>query len=154
MTADRAAIEELIYSSCMALDENDYKSYMEMCAPQFTYRLTAFSPEVKQDMTWLDHDRAELEDLFNTLPRHNSDRNPLTRNAVVYKVKIDADHKKAAVVTALQIFKTALNGGKSELFAIGKYIDEVSLDGDEPVLVSRQVKLDTRDLGWGYHVPF
>ncbi len=154
MTSDRSAIEELIYSSCMALDENDYASYMNLCSPQFTYRLSAFSPEVKQDMTWLDHDRAELQELFDTLPKHNSDRSPLTRNAVVYKVKVDAGQKKADVVTAVQIFKTALNGGKSELFAVGKYIDEVSLDGDEPVLTSRQVKLDTRDLGWGYHVPF
>lgn len=154
MTTDRAAIEELIYSSCMALDENDYASYMAMCSPDFTYRLTAFSPEVKQDMSWLDHDRAELEDLFATLPKHNSDRNPLTRNAVVYKVKIDEGKRKADVITALQIFKTALNGGKSELFAVGKYVDEVALDGDEPRLVSRRVKLDSRDLGWGYHVPF
>jgi methanesulfonate monooxygenase small subunit len=154
MTTDRAAIEELIYSSCMALDDNDYASYMSMCSPDFTYRLTAFSPEVKQDMSWLDHDRAELEDLFATLPKHNSDRNPLTRNAVVYKVKINEEQKKADVISALQIFRTALNGGKSELFAVGKYVDEIALDGDEPRLVSRRVKLDTRDLGWGYHVPF
>jgi len=154
MSTDRTAIEELIYSSCMALDENDYASYMGLCSPEFSYRLTAFSPEVKQDMNWLDHDRAEMEELFHTLPKHNSDRSPLTRNAVVYQVKMDPAQKKADVVTALQIYKTALNGGKSELFAVGKYIDEVSLDGEAPRLVSRQVRLDTRDLGWGYHVPF
>lgn len=155
MNEQRNAVEELIYDSCMYLDRNDYDSYMDICSPDFEYRLSAYAPEIKRDMTWLDHDRVELEDLFRTLPMHNSDRNPLTRNAVVYKVDIDEAHKKADVVTAVQIYKTALDGGKTELFAVGKYFDTVSLEEDGACrLASRHVKLDTRDLGWGYHVPF
>jgi methanesulfonate monooxygenase small subunit len=42
----------------------------------------------------------------------------------------------------------------TELFAIGKYYDTVDLNGDTPRLLARHVKLDTRDLGWGHHVPF
>ena len=42
----------------------------------------------------------------------------------------------------------------TELFAIGKYFDTVALDGDSPRLLARHVKLDTRDLGWGHHIPF
>ena len=30
----------------------------------------------------------------------------------------------------------------------------VALDGDSPRLLARHVKLDTRDLGWGHHIPF
>lgn len=154
MTTNRAEIEELIYESCMTLDQSDYGAYMDLCGPDFNYKLTAYSPEVKEEMTWLDHDRDEMEDLFNTLPKHNSDRNPLTRNAVVYKVQVDEASKRADVVTSFQIFKTALNGGHSELFAVGKYFDTVSLENGKPALLNRHVKLDTRDLGWGYHVPF
>lgn len=154
MNANREDIEELIYDSCMALDQSDYDAYMDLCSPDFSYKLSAYSPEVKQEMTWLDHDRDEIEHLFHTLPKHNSDRNPLTRNAVVYRVKVDENHKRADVVSSFQIFKTALNGGHSELFAVGKYFDTVSLEGGKPALVNRHVKLDTRDLGWGYHVPF
>ena len=154
MNMDRTSVEELIYQSCMALDQNDYSGFLALCDKGFEYRLSAFSPEVRKDMTWLDHDRAEIEDLFNTLPRHNSDHSPLTRNAVVYKVDFDSAGKRANVVTALQIFKTNLNGGATQLFAIGKYYDTVSLDGEAPTLVKRHVKLDTRDLGWGYHIPF
>ena len=63
MNANRVDIEELIYESCMALDKNDYSAYMGLCGPNFNYKLTAYSPEVKQDMTWLDHSREEIEEL-------------------------------------------------------------------------------------------
>jgi methanesulfonate monooxygenase subunit beta len=154
MNADRTAVEELIYQTCTALDQSDYSGFLGLCDEGFEYKLSAFSPEIKKEMTWLDHGRAEIEDLFNTLPKHNSDRAPLTRNAVVYKVEFDGTRKQANVVTALQIFKTNLNGGATQVFAVGKYYDTVSLEGEAPILVKRHVKLDTRDLGWGYHVPF
>jgi len=154
MSSERVAIEELIYQTCMTLDQGDYSSFLGLCDPQFEYRLSAFSPEIKQDMTWLDHGRTEIEDLFNTLPKHNSDHSPLTRNAVVYKVDIDSQKQQASVVTALQIFKTALNGGTTQLFAVGKYYDTISLCGKAPALLKRHVRLDTRDLGWGGHIPF
>ena len=154
MNMDRTAVEELIYQSCMTLDRNDYPGFLGLCDQSFEYKLSAYSPEIRKDMTWLDHNKAEIEDLFNTLPKHNSDHSPLTRNAVVYKVDFDHGRKQANVVTALQIFKTNLNGGATQVFAIGKYYDTVALDGEAPTLLKRHVKLDTRDLGWGYHIPF
>ena len=72
--------------------------------------------------------------LFNNLPKHNSDHSPLARHAVVYTVEPAADGKSAAVVSALQVYKTTLDGGATELFAIGRYLDTVSLDGDAPKL--------------------
>ena len=57
------------------------------------------------------------------------------------------------VVSSLQIYRTALNGGATELYAVGKYFDTVALEGGQPRLLSRHVKLDTRDLGWGTHLP-
>lgn len=154
MNANRTAVEELIYASCMAMDEADYRSFLGLCESDFEYKLSAWSPEIRRDMTWLDHGRPEIEDLFNTLPKHNSDHAPLTRNAVVYKVAFDDARQEADVVTAVQIYKTALNGGATEVFAVGKYYDTVSLKNGAPRLARRHVKLDTRDLGWGYHVPF
>lgn len=154
MNSDRVAVEELIYQTCTTLDQSDYSAFLGLCDEHFEYKLSAFSPEIKKDMTWLDHGRAEIEDLFNTLPKHNSDHAPLTRNAVVYKVDFDSAKKQANVVTALQIFRTALNGGATHVFAVGKYYDTISLAGETPTLVKRHVKLDTRDLGWGSHIPF
>lgn len=154
MSANRSSVEELVYQSCMLLDDKDFNGFLGICEQHFEYKLTAYSPEIRSDMIWLDHDRAEMEDLFKTLPRHNTDPSPLTRNAVVYKVAIDAAAKRASVISALQVYKTAASGGVSQLLAIGKYHDTVSLEGEQPRLLARHVKLDTRDLGWGHHIPF
>lgn len=154
MNVNRTQVEELVYDTCMLLDAKDFKGFLGKCDRKFEYRLSAWSPEIRKEMTWLNHGRAEMEDLFDTLPKHNTDPSPLTRSAVVYKVSVDEGAKRASVVSALQVFKTAINGGVTQLYAIGKYFDTVALDGNAPRLLARHVKLDTRDLGWGHHIPF
>lgn len=149
----KQAIEELVYRSCLVLDDKDFKGYLNFCDPDFRYSITAHSPEIRKDMIWLEHDKKGMESLFNNLPRHNSDHSPLTRHATVYTVDVDDVKKQAKVVSAIQVFKTTLDGGVTELFAVGKYIDTVNLDGASPKLLSRVVKLDTRMLGIGYHIP-
>ena len=148
----RKQIEELIYRSCLAMDDRDYKGFLALCEPDFRYKVTAYSPEIKKDMTWLDHDRKGMETLFTNLPRHNSDHSPLTRHATVYTVK--ANGKTAEVVTALQVFRTALDGGATELYAVARLLDTVKIDGGEPKLAQRVVKIETRQLGYGSHIPF
>ena len=154
MNTNRIQVEELVYDTCMLLDAKNFTGYLEHCDPQFEYKLSAYSPEIKREMTWLDHSRAEMEELFGTLPKHNTDPSPLTRSAVVYKVSVDENARRASVISGLQVFRTEINGGVTQLFAIGKYFDTVALDGDAPRLLARHVKLDTRDLGWGHHIPF
>jgi methanesulfonate monooxygenase small subunit len=151
---DRTAIEELVYKTCMLLDEQDYKSYLDLCAEGFRYTITTHSPEIRKDMVWLDHDKKGMHTLLTQLPRHNSDHSPLTRHATVFSVTVDDSGKEADVVSALQVYKTDLDGGATALFAVGKYLDHISLAGDAPRLAKRVVKLDTRMLGIGYHVPF
>src|SRR5262249_35239649 len=148
----RKQIEELIYRSCLALDDRDSKGFLALCEPDFRYKVTAYSPEIRKDMTWLDHDRKGMETLFGNLPRHNSDHSPLTRHATVYTVKMNG--KTAEVVSALQVFRTALDGGATELYAVARLLDTVKLDGDTPKLAQRVVKIETRQLGFGSHVPF
>lgn len=152
MSFDRKQIEELIYRTCLALDAKDFKGYLALCDDAFHYRITAHSPEIRKDMTWLEHDKKGMQLLFTNLPRHNSDHSPITRHATVYTV--EAAGSEAKVVSALQVFKTSLDGGATELFAVGRYHDTVKLGGDKPVLLQRTVKLDTRQFGFGYHIPF
>lgn len=151
---DRVAIEELVYQSCLLLDDKDFKGYLDLCAPEYRYTITAQSPEIRRDMIWLDHDKAGMNTLLTQLPRHNSDHSPLTRHATVYKIEMDEVGRQANVVSALQVFKTNLDGGATELFAVGKYLDTVKLNGGKPTLAKRVVKLDTRMLGIGNHIPF
>ena len=151
---DRTAIEELVYKSCMLLDEHKYKDYLDLCDENFRYTITTHSPEIRKDMVWLDHDKAGMNTLLTQLPRHNSDHSPITRHATVYSVAIDAANKHADVVSAVQVYKTELDGGATSLFAVGKFYDKVSLANGHPRLAQRVVKLDTRMLGIGYHIPF
>jgi methanesulfonate monooxygenase small subunit len=148
----RAQIEELVYRSCMALDERDFKGFLELCDPGFRYKVTVYSPEIRKEMVWLDHDRRGMETLFTNLPRHNSDHSPLVRHATVYTVKMNGG--EAEVVSALQVFRTALDGGATELFGVARLIDTVKLDGGAPRLASRTVRMETRQLGFGSHIPF
>ena len=148
----RQAIEELIYRSCLALDAREYKAFLGMCENDFRYTIATYSPEIRRDMVWLDHDRKGMETLFGNLPKHNSDHSPLTRHATVYTVEIDGN--LANVVSALQVFRTLLDGGATELFAVGRFHDTVKLDGADAKLARRLVKLETRLLGYGHHVPF
>ncbi len=150
----RHAISELIYESCIALDEKRFTAYLDLCDPAYRYAITAYSPEIRKDMTWLEHDKAGMQTLFANLPKHNSDHSPLTRHATVYTVRHDEAAKQASVISALQVFRTTLDGGATELFAVGKMHDKVSLAGDVPKLLDRNIRLDTRMLGYGYHIPF
>jgi methanesulfonate monooxygenase small subunit len=145
---------ELVYRSCILLDDKDFRGFLDLCSDDFHYAITAFSPEIRKNMTWLEHDKPGLKQLFDNLPKHNSDHSPISRHATVYTVTDDEAGGNVRVVSALQVFRTNLDGGATELFAVGKIFDTIRFDGDEPRLADRNVRLDTRMLGYGYHVPF
>ena len=149
----RRTVEELVYRSCLALDTKDWNGFLALCDPAFRYTIATYSPEIRKDQVWLDHDKAGMTTLFTNLPKHNSDHSPITRHATVYTVDVGGDGT-ASVVSALQVFRTQLDGGASELFAVGRFHDTIKLNGGSPKLVKRTVRLDTRLLGFGYHVPF
>ena len=151
---NRHEIEELIYRSCMLLDARDFNGYLGLCEDNFHYTVSAYSPEIRKDMIWLDHDKGGMKLLFDNLPKHNSDHSPLHRHAIVYTVELDGAQSQAQVVSALQIYRTSLDGGATELFAVGKYHDTVKLNGSNPKLLARNLKMDTRMFGFGYHIPF
>ncbi len=149
----RHAISELICKSCMTLDDKKFNDYLELCDPAYHYAITAYSPEIRKEMTWLEHDKAGMQGLFANLPKHNSDQSPLSRHVTVYTVQPSEDGNEAQVISALQVFRTTLDGGTTELFAVGKIHDRITLAGGTPKLLSRNVRLDTRMLGFGYHIP-
>lgn len=150
----RTTIVELVGRSCLALDDKDFAGYLALCDEAFHYAITTYSPEIRKEMTWLAHDKAGLTSLFANLPKHNSDASPLTRHATVYTVALAPGGESAEVVSALQVFRTALDGGATQLFAVGKLHDTVALRDGQALLLRRNVRLDTRLLGFGHHIPF
>lgn len=150
----RKNIEELIYKSCIALDDKDFAGYLDLCDPAFHYAISTYGPEIRKEMIWLEHDREGMKALFANLPKHNSDHSPLSRHATVYGIEDKDEGRQAKVVSALQVYKTALDGGATELFAVARIIDLVNLTDDGPKLLDRNIRLQTRMLGFGYHIPF
>jgi methanesulfonate monooxygenase small subunit len=150
----RTAITELIHRSGLIMDKCDFKGYLDLCAPDYQYRITTYSPEIRKDMTWLEHDKAGMKSLFDNLHRHNSDKSPISRHINVCLVDIDEAAGEADVTSTIEVYRTTLDGGETELFAVGKLYDKVALGQDGPALRSRNVRLDTRLLGYGYHIPF
>jgi methanesulfonate monooxygenase small subunit len=94
--------------------------------------------------------------LFETLPRHDSDHARLTRHVTLYTAEIDAASEggEAIAVSALQVCRTALDGGATELFAAGKIHDRNSLATGGALLLDRRIELEPRRLGIGSHIPF
>lgn len=152
--SERVAVQEFIHDTAIRLDAMDFKGYMALCDQDFRYTITAYSPEIRKDMIWLDHDFAGMETLFKNLPRHNSDHSTLTRHLTVYRISIDEAAAKADVLSGLQVFRTELDGGTTSLYAVGKLYDTVSMAGDELRLQKRRIELETRNLGMGHHLPF
>jgi methanesulfonate monooxygenase small subunit len=167
---ERSLAHDLIYELSLRLDAGDFAGYLERCAPGLRYTIGAYSPELRKPMLWLDLDKPGLRTLFDTLPRHHSDHARLSRHATVYKVDgpTSAEDREGdaaglgvagdgdlQVVSALQVFRTVLDGGATTLFAVGKIFDTVRPDpaARAALLVRRRIELDTRMLGIGSHLP-
>ncbi len=147
-------VEELVYRTCMKLDALDFAGFLALCDEKFHYIITAYSPEIKKEMTWLEHDNAGMQLLFKNLPKHNSDKSLLSRHATVYTIDFHEDGTQAEVTSGLQVYRTTLNGGATELFAVGKMHDTVVINQDGARLRDRHIRLDTRMFGIGFHIPF
>lgn len=150
----RHAIDALIYQSALTLDAGDFQGFLELCVPSFQYTISTFSPEIRKDMVWLEHDREGLKRLFETLSRHNSDPSPFSRHITVYRVEEGRDGIPTTVTSFLQVFRTTLDGGFTSLYAVGKLYDQLELSPEGPRLSRRHIRLDTRMLGIGTHIPF
>ena len=97
--SSRDLAKEVIYASLLCLDAQDFTGFLELCEPEFRYTIGAYSPEIRQDMTWLDHDKAGLRTLFENLPRHKSDCALFSRHATVYSVSSNPETAEAKAVS-------------------------------------------------------
>ena len=144
-------LKALIQKSCLCLDDGDWQGYMDLCAEDFTYQITTYSPELRKDMVWLEQDNKGMADLFNNLENHVTLQGRFLRHVNV--ASIERDNKIVArVVTTVLLMYTDLEG-ISQIFAAGRYNDSLVTSGIRPLLKTREVRLDTRDLGGGTHFP-
>ena len=151
MNAD--AVRDLIYRSCLAMDDERFDEYLALCAPDYEYKVTTFSPELRKEMVWLEQNRADLMALFEMLPEHVKPAGRFTRHAQVYRIAPNGSPHALDVTSALTLYFTT-DRGETKVFAIGRYNDVVDTSGDAPRLKAREVRLETRSLGAGSQIPF
>ena len=151
MGAEPGSVERLIYDSCLLLDLEDFAGFIDLCAPEFTYRVTAYSPEIKKEMVWLEHDRAGMQALFENFYDHVRRLGSLHRQVAIYGIDRQ-DDGLFRVTSSFQVTHTDLEG-RSKLFAVGRYHDLVCETAGGPRLSSRDARLETRELGSGSHLP-
>lgn len=154
------AVKDTIYKACLLLDDQKWDEWLALCDDGFEYAVTAYSSEIRQDMTYLSGNRKELSGMVHMLPKHNSDHSPLKRHTTVYSVDVDPDGKTAKAVSSVLIYQDMLDGinshidsGENHLFAVGRYIDSFRIEGGRAKFASRQVRLETRRLDKGSHWP-
>jgi methanesulfonate monooxygenase small subunit len=153
MSADKQ-VSELVYRSCLLLDALDFGGYLDLCNPEFRYRIVAHSPELKKDMVWQEVTKEELKHHFDLIPRHVRESSTFARFPTVYSITYSEDGKRANAFSGMQVYKTRLDGGETTLFGVCRLNDVIELDSGEPKLLSREVRMETRQLGIGTQIPF
>jgi 3-phenylpropionate/cinnamic acid dioxygenase small subunit len=145
------AIRELVGQAALALDAEAFDTFLALCTQDFHYRIRVMSPELGQEMIWLEQTRIDLEKLFEALPEHLTRPGQLTRQVSVATIESQASSWRCTSV--FSIFHTDFEG-RTQILAVGRYQDQVTSDAGTMRLSERDVYLDTRDLGIGSHVPF
>ncbi len=165
MTSDKnaaavEAVKNTIYRACLNLDQEKWTDWLDLCADDFHYAIKAYSPEIRNDMTYLAGSRDDMANLTEMLPKHNTDRSPLSRHATVYTVDLNDDGTEADAVTSVAIYQTRLDGtsshvdaGSTHLFVSAKYYDKLRIENGTAKFVERVTRLDTRRLDRGSHWP-
>jgi methanesulfonate monooxygenase small subunit len=147
------AVKDVIYQSCLAMDDERFDEYLALCAEDYQYKVTAYSPELRKEMIWLEQSRADLVAMFEMLPEHVKPEGRFTRHVQVYLVTPNGSPDTLNVTSALTIYFTT-DRGDTKMFAIGRYNDVVDTSSGTPRLKAREVRLETRSLGTGSQIPF
>lgn len=159
-TDARSLVRDTIYEATMALDDQQWEQWLDLCDDGFHYAITSYSPEIRADMIYLQGNRKDMTTMVRMLPKHNSDHSPLRRHTSVYKVDVAPDGKTANAVSSFVIYQNMLDNnnshidaGESRLFLVGKYHDTLKIEDGKARFVKREVRLDNRRLDKGSHWP-
>jgi methanesulfonate monooxygenase small subunit len=143
-------VAEQIARSCLLLDREDFDGWMQSCASDVTYKITAYSPEIGREMTWLEVGRKDLEALFTDLRSQVRVLGPFFRHLGPTIESADTNGEPT-FTTSVAMFHTTLQGVTS-ILAASRYIDQWQFENSTLRLRAREVRMDTRRLEFGIHV--
>jgi anthranilate 1,2-dioxygenase small subunit len=142
----RLTVEDLLARYVHALDDGRLEEWPEFFVEEGRYRITtAENVERKLPLPVVQADsRAMLRDRVNSLRHANIWEPQRYRHLVSSTVVERVDASTARAVSCFQVVRV-MHSGESMLFATGKYLDRVRLDGQGGALFEeRVVVLDSR----------
>ena len=145
-------IRSLIMRSCLLLDDERFDDYLALWSPRGRYRITSWSPDLRKELVLLDLPLADLRQLLENVPNHERMAGTFSRHATGPLVEWPDGEDAARATSSLLVVHTDLEG-VSSVYAVGKYLDDIEIAGGDARIVSREVRLETRQLGTGSHVP-
>lgn len=147
---EREAIRDLICQTAILLDDEDFDGWLALFAAEAEYELTAYSGELRAEMSWWKSNRDELANVLRDVHQHV--RDPARRLHLVSPMRIEIDGDRATATSNFSVYRT-LPSGESRLYVVGRYQDAlIRSDGYWRYRVHCAV-LDTRVLDIFTHVP-
>lgn len=148
-----STLAQAVRHGCLLLDGEFYDEWLATCAPEFEYSIRAYSPELRDEVVWLDKTRDGLVVLFKQLGMHERYKGQF-RRVVGGAVLLHADDANGTFVveSSFAAHHTDLHG-ESTFYCAGRYRDEFRFDAGVPLMTARKAMLDTRRLPFGSHVP-
>ena len=145
-------IRSLIMRSCLLLDVERFDDYLALWSAEGRYRITSWSPDLRKELVLLDLSLSDFSQLLHNVPNHERMQGTLSRHVTGPLVEPGHDDGTARATSSLLVVHTDLEG-VSSLYAAGKYLDDIEIANGEARIASREVRLETRQLGTGSHVP-
>ena len=142
----------MITRSCLLLDDERFDDYLALWSPEGRYRITSWSPDLRKELVLLDLHLADYRQLLANVPNHERMPGTFSRHVTGQLIERPDDGGAVRATSSLLVVHTDLEG-VSRLFAAGRYVDDVELAPDGARIASREVRLDTRQLGTGSHIP-
>jgi methanesulfonate monooxygenase small subunit len=150
---DKEAIRDLLQAAAWLLDgERAWPQWLDLFAEEATYEVRAESSEIKAGMQWFYLDNREaLKSWMDEVPTHVRDM--AQRLHIVAPITIDVQGDQAQSLSSFSLFRTTLDG-ETRLYAVGQYEDHLLKRNGHWRFLKRTVRLHTRVLETGSHVPF
>jgi 3-phenylpropionate/cinnamic acid dioxygenase small subunit len=148
---DREAIRDLLQHAAWLLDGEAWNDWVDLFAEGGRYEVKAYSTEIATEMLWFDLKKDELDKWMEELPTHVRDM--AQRLRLVSPITIVVNGHEASALSSFALFRTTPDG-ETRFYAVGRYEDDLLKRDGRWRFARRTVRLQTRVLEVGTHIPF
>jgi len=147
---EKEAIRALIQQTAVLLDREEFDGWIDLFALDSEYELVTYGPELRAAMTWWKSERENLKSVLGEVSEHVRDAG--RRRHLVTPISITVSGATATAQSNFVVVRTDPDGS-SDVYAAGRYEDELVSEGGGWRYAVHRCVLDTRMLGTGTHVP-